>query len=385
MRHDEGLLSYSIEDILKAFHDHLNLKLQNYPNITKIFISSQMACFGLRNSSSKIFKNQIISWQSSPKDIDFLNRTMESYDRNGMHKRTGETFKEGSPYVLLNFLHHKKHDLDGEFTTVNSTILESLLGHRASLHVTDAAASGIYDLTSQNWIHDDTHLHGIKFPIITSDFPKQFKIKEKNFSIFEGVGDQQASLLGVEMTKDEVVINIGTGGQVATLVKNFVYKKDIQTRPFFDNCFINTITHLPSGRILTRAVLASTGNSSKNNFQYFNSLASKDGEPEDEYDDSIDELFTLLRNNCISNGEFAYRFVNHLSQKYVEAIKKIVVASELDWNKVVLKSAGGVPNALPKLIELIQAKLEKEIVRAKSEETTLSGLAKLSLRSDISD
>ena len=63
------------------------------------------------------------------------------------------------------------------------------------------------------------------------------------------VGDHQASLLGVDLAPGDLSINVSTGSQVAMLVST-PEAEGFQVRPFFQNRFLRTITHLPAGRAL---------------------------------------------------------------------------------------------------------------------------------------
>ena len=72
--------------------------------------------------------------------------------------------------------------------------------------------------------------------------------------MFTGVGDQQASLYGTELETGKIVVNIGTGGQVAGFQEPSQPKGNFQVRHYFEGKEIRTITHLPSGRALSAFV-----------------------------------------------------------------------------------------------------------------------------------
>jgi sugar (pentulose or hexulose) kinase len=67
--------------------------------------------------------------------------------------------------------------------------------------------------------------------------------------IFGAIGDNQASFLGsVAQRGDTVLVNVGTGGQVAAFVDRFVYDPRLETRPFPHGGFLLVCPGLVGGR-----------------------------------------------------------------------------------------------------------------------------------------
>jgi sugar (pentulose or hexulose) kinase len=120
------------------------------------------------------------------------------------------------------------------------------------MHVTDAAASGFFDVFNNQWDKNLIALagNGFTFPKVYSELKILGYSKKYDLEVFCGVGDQQASLFGAGLTSDKLVVNIGTGGQVAGLQGQFETDGNYQIRPYFNGERIRTITHLPSGRAL---------------------------------------------------------------------------------------------------------------------------------------
>ena len=68
-----------------------------------------------------------------------------------------------------------------------------------------------------------------------------------------GVGDHQCSVLGAGLTDDSISFNLGTGSQISVLDgKNA--DETVETRPFFDGHYLQTITAVPAGRALNEYV-----------------------------------------------------------------------------------------------------------------------------------
>jgi xylulokinase len=183
------------------------------------------------------------------------------------------------------------------------------------------------------------------------------------------VGDQQASLYGAELGSENTVVNIGTGGQVAA-ISNSHTSSDLQMRPYFNGKTIETRTHLPAGRLITKCV--NTLFPSENESDAFTYFLQQSEEFESaEYLDvnqlQKEDLFLSL-----DNHKFLPSIIlNSMAEAYKSAL--------LEINDKSLKNlifAGGVGQKFKKLQRAIASGKNYEI--AKSEETTLRGLMLLS-------
>jgi sugar (pentulose or hexulose) kinase len=120
------------------------------------------------------------------------------------------------------------------------------------MHITDAAASGFFNLKSKAW--DDEMIcmldKSLILPLVHSDVTRIGYSSKFLLDVFTEVGDQQASLYGTEMETGKIIVNIGSGRQVADFKEPSQPRGDIQIRPYFGGKEIRTITHLPSCRTL---------------------------------------------------------------------------------------------------------------------------------------
>jgi len=66
---------------------------------------------------------------------------------------------------------------------------------------------------------------------------------------YPSVGDHQCALAGTLLAENELSINASTGSQVSILRADYS-PGDYQVRPYFDQQYLNTLTHLPAGRSL---------------------------------------------------------------------------------------------------------------------------------------
>ena len=81
--------------------------------------------------------------------------------------------------------------------------------------------------------------------------PISFEFEGKCINAFPAIGDQQAALLGAGFSRDkDISFNLGTGAQVSVLTDVLELSNDYQIRPYFNNMYLKTIPHIPSGRAL---------------------------------------------------------------------------------------------------------------------------------------
>jgi sugar (pentulose or hexulose) kinase len=127
---------------------------------------------------------------------------------------------------------------------------------------TCAASSGVLNLPAGDW--DSDLLEALELP--PSLFPTVRPSGERlgelttesaqatglplGVPVFVGIGDNQASFLGsVADRADSVLVNVGTGGQVAAFVDHFVYDPALETRPFPGGGFLLVCAGLSGGRV----------------------------------------------------------------------------------------------------------------------------------------
>jgi xylulokinase len=195
--------------------------------------------------------------------------------------------------------------------------------------------------------------------------------------VFTPVGDQQASLLGVGLREDEVAVNVGTGGQVARILREFSYGTHYQTRPYFEDLFLATITHLPAGRLVAEYFKIWT-QSFKFSFREFLEFSS----PQVAIPASIPPLELDVNNKkALVDASRAHMHVPHslptelsktLAAIYARAIEEVDPGGK---KKIVF--AGGLGSAFADLQRRISKATHREIRVSSSLESTISGLSKL--------
>ena len=357
-------IAQELEEIVSDF-------LESYSGrtFTGILISTQMACAQILGGKSN--GELIVSWQDA--------HSQPTFDALPLEARiaAGNDLKVGSPVISsLGYQPDEKLQTSVSLDTLGGFLAKILSPEVSDLrHVTDAFALGGYTLPDFSEAQFSSE---IGLPRVTS------QLQEIGIStvfggsrVFTPVGDQQASLFGVGLGEDEVAVNIGTGGQVARVVREFNYNADYQTRPYFQDLFLATVTHLPAGRLVAE-YFEIWRQSFKFSFREFLEFSS----PHVDIPASIPPLELDVSNKKgLVDASLAHMHVPHslptelsktLATIYAKAIEEVDPGGK---KKIVF--AGGLGSAYSDLQKRISQATCRAIRVSSSPETTISGLSKL--------
>ncbi len=136
-----------------------------------------------------------------------------------------------------------------------------LTGARPVTDPTNAAASGIFDVTMGDWDAELLEALDLSWSLLPevrgsgerlgglAAAPAEALGLPAGLPVFVGIGDNQASFLGaVASPEDTVLVNVGTGGQVAAYTDQFAYSPALETRPFPHGGFLAVCAGLCGGR-----------------------------------------------------------------------------------------------------------------------------------------
>lgn len=173
-------------------------------------------------------------------------------------RKSGMGLRAGLPSSNLLYLIHSGKIQDNNtkvlyFYTLGDYLIKCLSGKEPFCHPTNAAATGLYDITTGNWNTEYISKIGaekIVFPLVSTQLLNSI-FGKCNLNIYSAIGDQQAALLGAGLENEsDLSFNLGTGAQVTRLTKELDFSEKWQIRPFFNEWYLKTIPHLPSGRAL---------------------------------------------------------------------------------------------------------------------------------------
>ena len=147
---------------------------------------------------------------------------------------------------------------EGDITiyTLGSYVIEKLTGNN-TCHITNAAPLGFVNLQEKTWDMDILHRVGLdclKLPKITTGFNCLGKYVDGDLSVnvYPDLGDVQTSIYGSYAVSGDMIINIGTAGQLILLKSDYdplTYNPDkYEVRPYYDNNYCYVISRMPGGR-----------------------------------------------------------------------------------------------------------------------------------------
>lgn len=169
-------------------------------------------------------------------------------------EKTGMFLRNSLPVSNLFSLARKNKLRSGLFFyTLGDYLIRVISGKEPVCHPTNAAATGLYDLTAEDWnssIINAVGAENIGFPKIGEE-SVSFQMDGCSFTVLPAIGDQQAALLGAGFNEPECLsFNLGTGAQVSQLIHGMQFGNGCQIRPYFKGMYLKTIPHIPSGRAL---------------------------------------------------------------------------------------------------------------------------------------
>ena len=354
----------------------LRIQHENFPKAHQILISGQMGGYVIDGVRGK----RIVSWQDkrslSPNNLARYLNLVEKLDESSSFTDSGSALHAGLPLISIGSDKNLESSNTQVFQSLISYVAASLCGVEISeMHVTDAAASGFYDLKNYDWSPELISFAGTNFtfPTVHNTLFPVGTSREFSSTIYCAVGDQQASLLGAGLTSKNIVVNIGTGGQVAGLHSGNFENNNVQFRPYFDGQLIKTITYLPSGRSLKAFVEFCTGEGNNpEKFEEFFKIADTKVNIGDfdllDFDSTIKNISIGIHANNYKG--IAGSYLNALAIAYTDAINRLNLQGDLLF-------AGGVGQKFKGLAEQISNLTSRNYTTSKSYETTLQGLAKL--------
>lgn len=242
--------TYDTEEKVKIIYDYL-LNVSSLKNEIDVAISTEMHGFILINEEGDKLCDYISWTHECTRDIldEIKNRvSIENIRKSGM------PLKAGIPSTSLYELKKDTKIDAGILLTLGDYYIYRITGIFPSMHPTNAAATGLFDLELNEWNLDYISELGYKhftFPKVEEHIIFEKTINGVLFKFHEAIGDQQAALLGSEIDKDKMSINMGTGSQISVISDSLLLSSEFQTRPFFNDTYLLTIPNIPCGRALS--------------------------------------------------------------------------------------------------------------------------------------
>ena len=212
-------------------HDKIFEKIKNIietSNADRAFFSVQMHGYVLLKDGNAV--SNYVSWRDE--------RGATLVPKFTLTKEYGVDVKPNLPRLSLQA---QKLDFD-EFCTLGSYLVYRLTGKNVT-HITDGAPTGFFNVKNKT-----CDAVSFKLPCVTYEVLPVGSYN--NTQIYTPVGDQQASVFGaVDKDYDGLVLNLGTAGQMCCIRNGFVCG-EFESRPFFEDKTLCTVTRLIGGSII---------------------------------------------------------------------------------------------------------------------------------------
>ena len=239
--------------------------LREAPDCAGIVMCGQMHGVILTDGAGQA-KSHFISWQDQ--------RVLQPYP-GGEHThyaeivarlsaaerlRLGNELRPGMPIGTLFWLAENAPETLRESLPLSLTdyVLAQLCAAVPQTGLTNAAAHGLVNLETRAWdmeVANKLGLDGCRWPHIApaGGVVGVAELDGRRLPCYLAVGDQQCALTGALLAETELSLNIATGSQVSRLCSTLTFG-DYQTRPFADDRWLRTITHIPAGRALNALI-----------------------------------------------------------------------------------------------------------------------------------
>lgn len=249
-----------LSNILQVVREEILQRLEAELDMAGVCIASQMHSTVLVNKDGQPWQGECITWQDERALHDGTWELVSAACDANLRWTVGNEFKPGYPVAtIVSWVRSHAPDLTRwRLTNIADYVLETLLGIQMPMHVTQAAATGLWSGQNQRWSDDVLNaigIAGIGLPsVVWRPSWSKGKIGDHSLRALPSIGDQQASLLGAELQPAELSLNVATGSQASVLIPKWpsAQSGSFQLRPYFDDHFLATVTHLPAGRALTR-------------------------------------------------------------------------------------------------------------------------------------
>lgn len=229
-----------------------------YPDTAGIVFSTQQ--HGCVISHPDLKDDTYISWQDTRSlklrpgtDRSYMQELQEMFSREEMAVN-GVYIKPALALCNLYTLFEERElsrSPETRIHTLGSYIIEKLTGN-GICHITNAAPMGFADVVHTTWRRDMLEKAGLDFiqlPAVTNQMEccGYYRNGDSSIAVFPDAGDVQTSVYGTAAKAGDLVVNIGTSGQIIYVTDKFV-PGDYEIRPFYEENYCNVISCMPGGR-----------------------------------------------------------------------------------------------------------------------------------------
>lgn len=382
-----GWVEIDPDQICRAVDEVLSILIKQSPKAERVYFSGQMGGVILVDERTLPLTNYL-SWRdqrtvdSSGSDVSLFERLRMTWNESGELIELGGELQPGSETSLLAWLNARqklpRHAIP---TCVGDFVIARLSGHPIPMHATQAI--GLLDLKRDDWHRPalgSIGLNEVCLPDLSLNEGCVGKATRsgRELKLFGSYGDQQCALRGASLQREELSLNISTGSQVSRRVPTFA-PGNYQSRKYFFDDYLDTVTHIPAGRSLNVMVDLLTELARAEGISLADPWKTIQRKVEEvsETDLKVDLAFfrsPVGDHGCIDRittenlhvGSLFLAAYRTLADNYVRIADRF---SGTEWKSVVL--SGGMTKNAPRLRGLIEQRFSARIRESMDEETLL--------------
>ena len=235
-----------------------------YPDLSGLALSTQMHSLVLCTESGELLA-PASTWQDTRSLRDGSFSALRDLYSPELSWEMGNECRVGHPIAVLHSLARANIPVitrPAIVTNLADWITMRLTGIHQPIHVSQAAATGLWSVTAGRWndeLRRELGLESLRMPVVSLDeHANEALVFGRRWKVWSPVGDQQASLLGVGLELTDMSVNVATGSQVSVLCSLLPcsLSTEYTIRPFFWGGLLATVTHLPAGRAINYWVAA---------------------------------------------------------------------------------------------------------------------------------
>ncbi|MGM9589348.1 MAG: sedoheptulokinase [Faecousia sp.] len=223
--------------------------LQRHPDVRAIGVTGQMHGIVYLDSRGEAV-SPLYTWQDGRGDLPYDERVSWA---ERLSEMTGYPLSSG--YGMATHFYNLRHGLVPEnavtLCTIGDYIAMKLAGLSAPrMGPTNGASIGLFDLQNRSFSEEALERAGIEPRVLPEITESPFLgVGQLGIPVYAAIGDNQAAFLGAAGNRrDALLVNVGTGSQVAVYSPEFLQVPGLETRPFPDEGWLLVGASLCGGR-----------------------------------------------------------------------------------------------------------------------------------------
>jgi sugar (pentulose or hexulose) kinase len=388
---EPGAVLQRVRQVLERLHDHAL-------DAAGVLMCSQLHGMVLCDETGRA-QSRYITWQDQRALMPLPGAGASSFDELESlisREERQQLGNERVPGLPLNYLYWFARnrvlpDMRVMPAALPYFVAAQLCGTTPVSDITHAYGQGALNIHTRDWHHaviEKLGLRDVQWPRIVSQGTVigEWCHAGRSIPVFAPVGDYHCSQVGALLESSELSVNISTGSAVIQIAEG-AETGEFQTRPWFDGCYLKTITHIPAGRALNALVHLLTelateqGVTLRDPWDYIHAEAARadDGGLQVNpafYTSNMGNRGAVLnlREENMTIGHLFHAMFSGMADNYATCAGRI--APQRDWSRLVF--SGGVALKNQVLRQLVCERLGRDHRLAPSDEDTLFGLLVLS-------